>query len=243
MYKKRVWRRMDFKEKQNQGFFSSNNEITKIIIEAVKRGDLYPYQNDSLKRRMTKEEFIENLQIPETGGGLTEEEKALGFTEDDSWGGGGWGEDTGTETEETEDVSNEFFPNQVTIMEIMEDVIVDKKRSRMYYDIQSFTLILPAELFETGIYKPVASFKYKDLVELFRKDPNAYWFNPQNTREHKNLADAFDLRLFNARLIKVENPEDNFIVDIYDESPAQGIMASKWMENEIIEYEHNLWEF
>ena len=35
MYKRTVWRRMDLKEKQNRPFFSTSNEITRIIIEAV----------------------------------------------------------------------------------------------------------------------------------------------------------------------------------------------------------------
>ena len=85
MYKKRVWRRMDLKEKQNKGFFASGNEITKIMIVAVKQGLLYPYitENDSLNTRLTKEDFLERLRLPEEGDGLTEEEKALGFTDDD----------------------------------------------------------------------------------------------------------------------------------------------------------------
>ncbi len=61
LYKKRVWRRMDLKEKQNRPFFAYNNEISKIIIEAVKQGVLHPYVNDSLKTRMSKEQFLENL--------------------------------------------------------------------------------------------------------------------------------------------------------------------------------------
>ena len=90
----------------------------------------------------------------------------------------------------------------------------------------------------------MATFKYKDLAELFRSMPKeAIWFNRQNSREHKNLADAFELRLFSARIIKVENPDDNYIQDVYDESPKQGVMASQWLEDEIIGYEHDLWEF
>ena len=80
MYEKRVWRRMDLTEKQNLPFFAYNNEITKIIIQAVKAGLLPVYSNDSLTTRMTKEEFLEKLKIPDYGGGgLTEEEKTNGI--------------------------------------------------------------------------------------------------------------------------------------------------------------------
>ena len=261
MYKKRLWRRMDLKEKQNRSFFAFNNEITKIIIEAVHAGVLFPYKNDSLLTRMTKEEFLENLKMPAYGGNeLTEEEKAMGFTADDSWGDDdGWGDDAGSgwgdEPAETGDDSQAdasaaagadyFFPADVSVLQIMEDWVFDKRRSRLFYDIQSITLILPADKFpETGLRREVATFKYKDLEDLFRSMPEeAIWFNPQNSAEHKNLADAFLLRLFTARLIKVANPEDSYIADIYNTSPKEGLIASQRIEQELLELEHELWEY
>ena len=258
MYKKRLWRRMDLKEKQNRSFFAFNNEITKIIIEGVNAGVLFPYKNDSLLTRMSKEEFLENLKMPAYGGDeLTEEEKAMGFTEDDSWGDDdGWGDDAGWGDEqqagdETADASaasggvDYFFPMDVSVLEIMEDWVFDKRRSRLFYDIQSISMIIPAEKFpETGLQRQVATFKYKDLEELFRSMPEeALWFNPQNSAEHKNLADAFLLRLFSARLIKVANPEDSYIADIYNTSPKEGLIASQRIEQELLELEHELWEY
>ncbi len=261
MYKKTLWRRMDLKEKQNRPFFAFNNEITKIIIEAVKAGVLRPYENDSLKTRMSKEQFIENLKLPEAGGGLTDEEKALGFGEEEAggwgdsggWGdAGGWGDDnnaaaTGAGASETAgatEVSNEFLPNEISVLEIREDMVFDKKRSLMIYDIQSISLIIPAEKFETGLFRPVATFRYKDLVELFRSMPEeAIWFNPQNSAQHRNLADAFALRLFNGRITKISNPQNLEIMDIYSASQKEGLIKSLQVEQELIEFEHNLWEF
>lgn len=251
MYEKRIWRRMDLQEKQNRPFFARNNEITKIIIEAVKQGVLFPYMNDSLKNRMSKETFLENLKIPETGTGLSEEEKALGFSDDQS----DWASDWGSEEETSDDTATAaateteedfyFLPQQVTVLEIMEDMIFDKKRSRLYWDIQSVKLILPPENFpESGLLREVGVFRYKDLVELFRSMPEeAIWFNPQNSAAHRNLADAFALRLFNARIIKIANPKDEMIIDIYSDNPRDGIMASQRLEGELLELEHNLWEF
>lgn len=250
MFKKTLWRRMDLKEKQNRPFFAFNNEITKIIIEGVKAGVLPIYANDSLTTRMTKEQFLENLKLPETGGGLTEEEKALGFTDQDS----GWGDDSGWGTDDSstasadaavqDDSFNEFLPSQVSILEIKEDMIFDKKRSVMLYDIQSIQLIIPANEFETGLYRPVGVFRYKDLVELFRSIPEeAIWFNPQNSAQHRSLADAFELRLFSARITKVSNPQNLEITDIYSSSQREGLIKSIQIEQELVEFEHNLWEF
>jgi gliding motility associated protien GldN len=238
MYKRTVWRRMDLKEKQNRPFFSTSNEITRIIIDAVKDGLLYPYQDDSLNKRMSKEQFFENLKLP------TEEEDDFGadagFGDDSgAWGDSGWGDENGTSTPEVQ----YYDATQLNIMRIKEDMIFDKVRSRLYWDIQSFELILPATEVATGLEKSVGVFRYKDLEELFRSWPDrAIWYNRQNTAHHRNMADAFLLRLFNARVVKVSNPRDDMIQDI---SPDQksALIKSQAEEYKLIEYEHNLWEY
>jgi len=268
MYEKRVWRRMDLSEKQNLPFFAYNNEITKIIIEAVKAGLLPVYSNDSLTTRYTKEEFLENLKIPDYGGGgLTEEEKQMGFSDEDdsgwgddsgsgdSWGDSGWGEDGAGDAGDTGDgtggggdadasADEYFFPKDVSILEVMEDMIFDRKRSTLVWDIQSIKLVLPPERFETGLQRDVGVFKFIDLERLFRSMPDeAIWFNPQNNAEHRNLAEAFALRLFNARIVKISNPKDDYLADIYNQFPKAGIIASQKAEQDLMEIEHNLWEF
>jgi len=56
MYRMTIWRRVYMKEKINQSFFARNREISRLLIDAVRDGLLIPYVNDSLDRRMTKEE-------------------------------------------------------------------------------------------------------------------------------------------------------------------------------------------
>ena len=248
-YKKRVWRRMDLKEKQNQGFFAKGNEITKIIMEAVEAGILTPYMNDSLVREMPLEEYKKNL-LPEGMDEPSDEEGDLGWGDDGGgWGddGGGWGDEEGAdgdgEAEPEEEVSYDFLPQDLSILHLTEDVIFDRRRSRLYYDIQAITIIVPAEQFTTGVYREVATFKYKDLETLFRSMPNeAIWFNRQNSAEHKNIADAFLLRLFHAPLWKLENPENDAIADVYGEG-KRAMVASEWQEMMLLEKEHNLWEY
>jgi gliding motility associated protien GldN len=237
MYKRTVWRRMDLKEKQNRPFFSTANEITRIIINAVEDGLIYPYVDDSLNKRMSKEQFFENLKLP------TDEEDDFGadagFGDDGGWGDSGWGDE-----EETTSPSIQYYDaTQLNILRIQEDMIFDHVRSRLYWDIQSFELIIPATEVATGIEKTVGVFAYKDLEKLFRSMPDrAIWYNRQNTAHHRNMADAFLLRLFNARVVKVSNPRDDWIQDI---SPDQrsALIKSQQEEQRLIEYEHNLWEY
>ncbi len=254
LYKKRVWRRMDLNEKQNKPFFAFNNEITKILIQEVKKGTLQPYVNDSLITKMSMEVFLEQIKVP----GFEEEEDD-GFGDgfgDDGFGDDGFGDDSGDDgfgadpfgdeggEEEEEAISDEFLPTQITLLEIMEDIIFDKRRSLVYYDIQSVKMIIAASEFETGVQREVAVFKWKDLNRVFRNLPGeAIWFNRQNSAEHRNLADAFDLRLFSSRLVKVDNPRNDYIMDIYNKSLKEGLMASYWLEMQLMEKEHNVWEY
>ncbi len=244
MYKRRVWRRMDLREKQNKPFFAFNNEITRILIDAVKDGRLYPYKNDSLKERMSKEEFLENLMTPDSEIGLTEDERAMGFGEETS---SGWGtqDNTWGGTENQQPTVNYFFPNEVALMTIVEDVFFDRIRSRQYYDIQAVELVIPSDKIPTGLERKVGTFKYIDIERLFRSMPDeAIWFNPQNGAQHRNLADAFQLRLFNARITKVENPDNLQVVDIQGNGDLKrGLYASQEMEYKLMEYEHDLWEY
>ncbi|MTI33326.1 gliding motility protein GldN [Cytophagales bacterium RKSG123] len=232
MYKKRLWRRMDLREKQNRPFFAMNHEISRIIIDAVEMGLIYPYTNDSLNVRMSKEEFFTRLSLPD--------EEA--FEDESDFQPSGWDEPENDQP--VEQKSLYFLPRQVSVIEITEDMIFDKARSRMYFDIQAITLVIPGKEFETGLQKELGTFKFKDLVALFKSQPkDAIWYNPYNTAKHLNLSDAFELRLFAARLIKVENPNDAFIADQYPESQRAGIIASQRIEYELLEQESELWEY
>ncbi|GAA4440396.1 hypothetical protein GCM10023091_24000 [Ravibacter arvi] len=140
-------------------------------------------------------------------------------------------------------LEEEFFPNQLSLLEIKEDWIFDKKRSRLYFEMQTITIVLPADQTELGLEKPVASFKYKDVERLFRSDPKRYiWFNDHNTAQHKNLADAFDNRMFWGRITKYSNAEDKAFLDIY-KGEKEGLIKSLQFEQELMEKEHGLWEY
>ncbi|QJW88904.1 gliding motility protein GldN [Spirosoma taeanense] len=137
---------------------------------------------------------------------------------------------------------DEYFAKEFNILEIKEDWIFDRKRSRLYYDIQTVTVYLPSDKNAAGLEVPLATFKYKDLDKLFRSDPKKFiWYNPQNQAQHKNLADAFDLRLFYGRITKVANPSDTDLVGMYGD--REGLMKSYQTEYELMETEHSLWEY
>jgi gliding motility associated protien GldN len=250
MYQNTLWWRMDLREKQNEPFFASENEITKIIIEAVKAGVLRPFENDSLNTRMAMNQFLENLKMndgggtdPKIDGGIWDEEEPVWDSSSDT---DGWGEvDTKDDSGIAEFASvgaDEFFAKQIPILEIKGHKVFDKKRSRMYQEIETITLVIPGEYYPAGIDKPLATFSYKELVEnVFVDNPQAIWFNRQNTIENRNLADAFELALGTARIIKYSNPKGAFIEDIYNGDMKLSLAKSQQYEMDLLEYESNVW--
>ncbi len=244
LFKKTVWRKIDLREKQNKPMFSENREITKIIINAVKSGELTAYRSDSVNTPLTREEFLANMTPKESGSQLSEEEIAAGFgkkeEQDDAWGTA-LGK---TETQATAaPVSNEYFPKQLYLLEMKENAVFDKKRSRMYHDIQSISIKVPATLNPLGFEQNVGSFKMSDLVRVFRANPEmAIWYNAQNDAQHKNLADAFDLWLFSSYITKISNPGDRALADIYG-GGKKGLLAAQDAAEALIEYEYSLWSY
>ncbi|HYG04413.1 MAG TPA: gliding motility protein GldN [Chryseosolibacter sp.] len=258
--KVRVWRTIDLKEKQNKGFFSNNGQITKFIIDAVQSGELTDiYASDSLTTKKDKAKFLDGL-IRTQGTQYPAWDPTASYFSGDyvSYNGRNYnalenttGKNPETSTLEwavtTAGAAVPYLPADITVLRMVEDIIFDKRRSRLYYDIQAIQLIVPGANTDVGYDQELGWFKYKDLERIFRNHPEkAVWFNRQNTAQNKNFADAFLLRLFHSTIRKVENPDNETIFDTYagNGRPYQeGVWATEWAEMQLMEREHNLWEF
>ncbi|HQQ84223.1 MAG TPA: gliding motility protein GldN, partial [Cyclobacteriaceae bacterium] len=248
LYKVRVWRVIDLREKQNKGFFARGSEVTKLIINAVTSGELADiYVNDSITTRKSKEDFFKDMvSVPgatyETwtptkdyyvDDPVTFEGKNYLATADNK------GKNPKTSSNEWAETNQGkaqvYSPTEIYQCRLVEDVIFDKRRSRLYYDM----LAMQFSAFDnnSGTFKPLGWFKYKDLEKLFRNHvKDAVWFNRYNTAENKNYADAFLLRLFHGTIEKVENPDDDTIYDTYNGRPRQeAVWATEWEEMKLME--------
>lgn len=236
MYRTTVWRRINLLEKQNKPFFAIGNEITTVIIQGVKDKKIQPYNTTAagtFDSPMTHEDFLRKMSYYSAS------------------------------LDDTIDIR----PSELYILELQEDLIFDKKRSRMYWDTQSLTMVIPqgtggsdgpAQLGDIT----VAMFKFKELYDYFQKtfdesqekgtvnELKAYWYNPDNQKSHISLSQAFDLRMFSSRIWKVSNPDDKDIVTLVNEEYANDPQAAKKVlylsqkyEYDLMEFEHNLWEF
>lgn len=268
MWKKTVWRTIDLRELQNEPFYSENREITQVIIDAALRGDVQAYHNDSLEegKPLTIEELQKRLIVPGTGSTFSYDDPLAGdpaagedpYASDPYYDDPYYDDPYATEGDDPAlddpfaefdggtDMTITMGPKDLYLLNIKEDVIFDKQRSRVYYDIQALSIIFPMDHPDNieGKEVEVASFKFVELADkLFATHPDAIWYNPYNETEHRTLLDAFELRLFASHITRVSNPRNRWLADYFPGDPQRGVMASQWKEFELMEFEHNLWEF
>ncbi|AXI24098.1 GldN: gliding motility associated protein GldN [Cardinium endosymbiont of Sogatella furcifera] len=216
LYAKKVWREIYLNEKENTPFFMSGKEMPKVIIDGAKNGLLVPYTDDTLAEAMPLEQLLKHLQIP--------------------------GADAST-------TAHEFFPKEISTLRFVEHVIFNKITARQEYDIESIQLIVPGRNNPpTYLDRPIATFKYKDVIDYFNKLPfeSVCWYNTANAAENLTWVDAFSLRLFGSRIVKVGNLDDATVDELYEKTPGdgKGLLASQSLAREIdIESEIYLSEY
>ena len=240
LFKKTIWRRMDLNERQNRPFFSTNGEITGVIIEAARKGLIFPYENDSCLTRLSMTTFEERIAIDETQGGGNDPNDEPTDPDDDVF-------NQLDQQDDNQASGPQWIPaGEFNVLELKEKLFFDRLRSRMYFDLETVTLILPSasEYNYAGFNRPVASFKYSELEKLFREvmPERSIWYNNQNQAQHRNFADAFTLRLFSAPIVKISNDNDQSIREIYGQG-KKGIIAAQKLEHELVDFENQLWEY
>ncbi len=258
LYKMKVWRRIDLKEKQNKGFFAQGNELTKLVVKGVTSGELADiYRDDSVIVKKSKEDFMKDM-VSQQGAALDPWAPTTDYFVGDqkTLDGKNYealvdnkGKNPATSSNEWVETqagrAQTYLSNEIYVCNLLEEVIFDKRRSRLYYDMQAMEF----QAFDqnTGTFKSLGWFKYKDLEKLFRSHvKEAVWFNRYNTAENKNYADAFLLRLFHGTITKVENPDNETIQDTMTANGRpyrESVWATEWEEMKMMEKEHNLWEY
>ena len=260
LYRFRVERIVDLNEKQNAGFKSAQSDIAAFLIKSIQNGTMIA-DDDSIKNvRKAEEILVSNQAIVEPP---YDAKKSYFSSETASFNGKNyqstrndnkgnlptdtqWWELAGSQTEY-------FTKDQIVAITIIEDVIFDKRRSRLYYDIQAIGL--QAQKSGSTDINPIAYVQYKDFFNLVEKTSHSkdwkerekvLWRNRYNPSENRTFTDAFKLRLFHGVIVKVENPNDRTIQQIYEmngRSYGESVFARWEEEMRMMEKEHNLWEY
>jgi len=260
LYRFRVWRTIDLNEKQNAGFKSAKSDIAKFLLQSIQSGAIAVY-NDSLTTVLKPEEVVvsnkANMEPP------FDAKKSYFINETASYNGKNY-ESTRNDNQghaptdadwwQISANQTEFFTkDNVVGVELVEDVIFDKRRSRLYYDTQALGLL--AQKSGSTDINPIGYVKYKEFFDLVEKSSHSkdmnvreqvLWRNRYNPSENRTFIDAFKLRLFHGVINKVENPGDYTIQQVYERNGrtyGESVFARWEEEMKMMEKEHNLWEF
>lgn len=194
MYKKRIWREIDIREKQNMAFrypgddYTGGGQFIEIILDAVSKGKIKAYSNmdDRFTTALTKEQIIDMLVgQPDTT----------------------WVTDPETQQEKMVIKRREFNPDVVTKYRLKEDWYIDRNVGRMQRQIIG---IAPFK----DIYNDDGSFRASQAVfwlyypEITSMLAQYEVFNPDNDVARMTWYDFFEGRYFASRIIKVSNPFD-----------------------------------
>jgi hypothetical protein len=252
-WRRRVVKRIDMNEKINQpihnhaldvmtnGKYAERNGLIVALLNGAEKGDFLAYNPDTGKPMDWQTLFA---RMKEQGGIWEDNNAEIAFAEEDDKSGNtfaSWNE----EIEEQEKSSflsyakkQKYAPQKAMNQQInytpyeqefqiVEDWIFDKNRSVMAYNIDYFQVIWSDP---TGISrdKVLANFRYKEVETLLEK---TQWQNRMNEAETRNMKEIFDLHIYHGIVINVSGRE------------VQTLYESQKREQEMIDYEHNLWNY
>ncbi len=275
LYRFRVSRVIDLNEKQNAGFNSRKSSITKLIIDLLGEGKLHTYGGNLGDPADFKESVADTTALKMADNYVKSQTQGDWSATKDYLAGDmvifqgnvfrvrnnitGAASNTNPQAsgaiyEDLGPMTVNLAPSNIVGLELIEDVIFDKRRSRLYYDILAFGIVLQDEnSLEKLSYRFYISYKelMKEINRLAHsKDLNerqrVLWRNRYNPSESKTFAEAFKLRLFHGVIRKVENPDDDTILQIFannGRSYSEAVFARWEQEMVLMEKEHNLWEF
>ncbi len=232
LWKKRVWREIDTREKQNIGFRYQGDENTgggmfiEILIDAIKRGKISAYStfDDRFTSKLTKEQVMEKL-APKND---TQEI-----------------EDPVTGQKIQKVIVNEFKPETVTKFRLKEEWLFDRNQGKMVVHIIGIAPVKD-EYGDDGTYRgPVAMFwlYYPQIRETLS---NYEVFNPQNDVYRYTWDEFFEARQFSSKITKVSNSLDQRFEDIYGTDPRgkmEQLYESQQNAIEIFNKEHDMWVY
>lgn len=194
MYKKRIWREIDIREKQNMAFrypgddYTGGGQFIEIILDAVSKGKIKAYSNmdDRFTTALTREQIIDMLVgQPDTT----------------------WVTDPETQQEKMVIKRREFNPDVVTKYRLKEEWYIDRNIGRMQRQIIG---IAPFK----DIYNDDGSFRASQAVfwlyypEITSMLAQYEVFNPDNDVARMSWYEFFEGRYFASRIIKASNPFD-----------------------------------
>lgn len=237
MYDQRIWREIDTREKINLPFRygadedNGNQRFISILFKAIQdgpdNGGVTAFSNvdDRFTTPMTKAEVAKaisggsvSVPIYDAQGNVTGNKEVMAEVNLDS-----------------------FYK-----FHIKEEVIFDKQSSRLFWRILGIApvkRVITASGVDLG-YTELFWVYYPDMRPILAK---YYVYNGKNFGARMTWEDLFESRMFRGRIIKstLDNPFDQYLSNQtgIKQSPILQLLQGDRIQNEIFNYEQNLWSY
>lgn len=226
MWSKRIWREIDMRQKMNQAFYypiePHNNwrNFMTVVMDALKEGSITAYDisnTDEFLVPLTYQEII-TRQIDTFNTTLTRPYPP--YEEYDTV------------------IYTEFDPTKVMRIRIKEDWYFDKKRSQMMVRILGICPVMIKERQGEEFTEPLFWVYFPEARFVFAQSEV---YNRNNDAARRSYDEVFMKRMFNSYVYKEQNVYDRRISEY-----AQGLDAmleSERIKEELMMFEHSLWEY
>jgi gliding motility associated protien GldN len=228
LWRKRVWREIDTRERQNQAFRFPGDDNTgggfyiEILMNAVKNGRVKAYSglDDRFTTAMTRDAIMEQLAgKPDTS-----------YVED-------------AETGQTKMVivQRDFNPDAITRYRIKEDWIMDRNLGRMVVRIIGIAPYID-RVGPDGEYRGSAALFWLYYPEVREVNAQYEVYNPENDAARMTWDEFFESRQFASRIVKVSNPFDANFREL-GMSNMEQLHEAQRAQEEIFNREHDMWVY
>ncbi len=224
VWERRVWRLVDTREKMNIAFRSPLQPFFTILREVAESGDAAVFKDEYFKEPLTIDEIDAKLNRIDTTV---------------VW-------DPDTYEEKVQVVRNEINWEDIKQFRMKEVWYFDKELSSFKARILGIGPILQSIDPDTG------EFKYQEVL-FWMYYPEARYAlaryrvqNGNNDIAPMSWYDLFESRFFASYILKISNPLDLRVQDVYYGYEREGIdrlLESDKIKAELFNFEHDLWEY
>jgi gliding motility associated protien GldN len=229
IYKKRIWRVLDLRQKINQPFYYPEvpqkewKNFMTVVMDALREGTITAYdasKDDHFTIPLTYQEIEKKYSKTDTIPIYDPEnpEHILKY----------------------EAVKKDFRPSDVQRIEIKEDWFFDKQRSQM--DVRILGICPVINLYDDNdIFVGLQEMFWIYFPEARPVLAQSIVFNKHNTAENRTYDELFWKRIFGSYVYKEENVYDRKINEYASQMDA--LLEAERIKNDLFEFEQDLWEF